>query len=66
MHTFFDSKFALIVVLVLFTSAFAWNGMNAPKTLDAGQVLMAPADGVLIAHGPTFPPDPSDGVLIAA
>jgi hypothetical protein len=61
MRKFFDSKFAFIAVLSLFTSAFTWNMLHGERAIviDGGHLLMVP-DVTLVAHGPTVPPDPWD------
>ena len=64
MRKFFDSRFAFIAVLSLFTFAFAWNMVHHDGAIDAGHLLIAP-DAVLFAHGPSIPPDPWDGVRLA-
>ena len=64
MRKFFDGKLAFIAVLFLFTCAFTWNMVHGPSAISSGQIPMAPG-AVLSAHGPTFPPDPWDGVRIA-
>ena len=64
MRKFFDSKFAFIAVLSLFTSAFTWNIMQGVGATNSGHMLLAP-DAVLLAHGPSVPPDPWDSVRIA-
>jgi hypothetical protein len=38
--------------------------VHGAGAIVGGQILMAP-DAVLLAHSPTFPPDPWDGVRIA-
>ena len=64
MRKFFASKLAFVAVLFLFTSAFTWNIVEGGGAIVGGHVLMAP-DAVMLAHGPTFPPDPWDDVRIA-
>ena len=64
MRKVFASKFAFIAVLFLFTSAFTWNIVDGAGAIVGGHILMAP-DAVLLAHGPSVPPDPWDGVRIA-
>ncbi|MCX6627624.1 MAG: hypothetical protein NTW28_08350, partial [Candidatus Solibacter sp.] len=64
MRSFFDSKFAFIAVLSLFTFAFTWNMMHGTTATAGGHLLVLP-DVTLVAHGPTIPPDPWDGVRIA-
>ena len=64
MRKFFDSKFAFIAVLSLFTSAFTWNILQGAGATNSGHMLLAP-DAVLLAHGPSVPPDPWDSVRIA-
>ena len=64
MRKFFDNKFPVFAVLALFTSAFTWNLMPGAGQIQSGHILLAP-DVVLLAHGPTMPPDPWDGVRIA-
>ena len=64
MRKVFASKFAFIAVLFLFTSAFTWNIVDGAGAIVGEHILMAP-DAVLLAHGPSVPPDPWDGVRIA-
>ena len=64
MRRFFDSKFAFIAVLSLFTSAFTWNMVHGTGATVDGHRLVLP-DVMLVAHGPSIPPDPWDGVRIA-
>src|ERR1035437_7844382 len=59
MRKFFASKLAFLAVLFLFASAFTWNMVHGAGAIVGGQILMAP-DAVLLAHSPTFPPDPRD------
>jgi hypothetical protein len=80
MRRFFENRFAFLVTCTLFTSAFAWNmshGLDGIPSRHHSQVdateLIAhgptmppdPWDGVNVAHGPTMPPDPWDGVNVA-
>ena len=64
MRTFFASKLAFLAVLFLFASAFTWNILQGVGATNSGHMLLAP-DAVLLAHGPSMPPDPWDGVRIA-
>ena len=64
MRRFFDSKFAFIAVLSLFTSAFTWNMVHGTGATVGGHRLVLP-DVMLVAHGPSIPPNPWDGVRIA-
>jgi hypothetical protein len=64
MRRLFASKFALIAIPILFTSAFTWNLVTSAGTIVVGHGMTAP-DAVLLAHGPSMPPDPWDGVRIA-
>jgi hypothetical protein len=64
MRKFSASKLAFLAVLFLFASAFTWNMVHGAGAIVGGQILMAP-DAVLLAHSPTFPPDPWDGVRLA-
>ncbi len=64
MRSFFENKFAYIAVLCTFTCAITWNILHGAGTVESGHMFIAP-DAVLQAHGPTFPPDPWDGVRIA-
>jgi hypothetical protein len=59
----FDLKFAFIALLSLLTSLFTWNMVRGTR-VASGSLAMVP--GVtLVAHGPSLPPDPWDGVRIA-
>ena len=64
MRKFFDSKFAFFTVLALFAFAFTWNILHGVSQINSGHILLAP-DVVLLAHGPSIPPDPWDGVRLA-
>ena len=63
MRRFFASKYAFLLVLALFASAFSWNLAHGAGTVFGGHILLP--DMLLTAHGPTLPPDPWDGVQIA-
>src|ERR1017187_5601337 len=80
MRKFFVGKFAFIAVFFLVTFAFTWNLVHGAGAIVGGLSLAAPElpllahsptvppdpwDGVRIAHSPTVPPDPWDGVRIA-
>ena len=80
MRKFFNGKSAFFAVFALFTSAFTWNTLHGAGAINSGHILLAPGvvrlahgpsvppdpwDGVRIAHGPSVPPDPWDGVRIA-
>jgi hypothetical protein len=64
MRRFFENenKIVLFAILFLFTAAFARN--SAQGTVDNGHSMIA-ADSVLLAHGPSVPPDPWEGVRLA-
>ena len=64
MRRFFENenKIAFFAILFLFTAAFAWN--SAQGTVVSGHSMIA-AGSVLLAHGPTIPPDPWEGVRLA-
>jgi hypothetical protein len=54
MHRLIEKKITLIVVLVLFAAAFAWNvARNAEPTASSDALIED-----LLAHGPSMPPDP--------
>ena len=61
MRKFFARNFALIAVFALFTSAFTWNLVHGAGATVGGLFLAAP-DVTLLAHTPSVPPDPWDGV----
>ena len=65
MRNLFARKIAFSVVLLLCASAITWNIVHGAGAIVGRQTLMAP-DAMLLAHSPTVPPDPWDGVRIAA
>jgi len=64
MRKILDDKLAFIMVIFLFTLAFTLNAMHGAGT-SVGHTPLALPDVTLVAHGPTIPPDPWDGVSIA-
>ena len=64
MRKIFDGNFKFIAVLSLITSALTWSMVNGAGD-SAGRFALLSPDGLLVAHGPTVPPDPWDGVRIA-
>ena len=64
MRKFFDNKFAFIAVFSMLTSAFAWNVMHGSSAASSGHFVVAPDVMMLLAHGPSLPPDPWDGVNV--
>jgi hypothetical protein len=64
MRKFFASRLAIIAVFFLFTSAFTWNLVHGASATVGGHFLAVP-DATLLAHAPSIPPDPWDGVRIA-
>jgi hypothetical protein len=60
----FNGTFAAFAVLSMSASVFTWNILHGSGTTVSGHNLTAP-HAVLLAHGPTVPPDPRDGVRIA-
>jgi hypothetical protein len=60
----FNGKFAFIAVFSVSTFAFTWNVLHGAGTTVGGHTLTA-SHAVLLAHGPTVPPDPWDGVRVA-
>ena len=65
MLRFFDSKCAFVAVLSLFSFAFTLNMVGGADATASGHFLLAP-NVMLLAHGPSVPPDPWDGVNITA
>jgi hypothetical protein len=63
MPSFFENKFTLSAIAILFVVALAWNNSQGAAFPAAGLLLIAPAQSV--AHGPNMPPDPWDGNLAA-
>ena len=61
MRSFFENKFAFIAVLCIFTVAMTWNILHGAGAVESGHLFVAP-DDIRVAHGPTFPPDPWDGI----
>ena len=64
MRKFFASKTAFIAVFFLFTSAIAWNLVHGARATAGGHFLVVP-DVTLLAHAPSIPPDPGDGLRVA-
>ena len=64
MRRFFENenKVAILAILFLSTATLAWNSVQG--TVVNGHSIIA-ADSVLLAHGPSVPPDPWDGVRLA-
>jgi hypothetical protein len=57
-------NFSFIALLSLFISALTWNMVDSVGA-NAGRSALLSPDVPLVAHGPTVPPDPWDGVRIA-
>jgi len=64
MRKFFAGKFAFIAIFFLFTFAFTWNLVHAAGATVGGLFVAVP-DVTLLAHSPSIPPDPWDGVRLA-
>ena len=64
MRKSFAGKSAFFAVFFLFTFAFTWNLVHGAGAIVGGLFLAAP-DVTLLAHSPSVPPDPWDGVRLA-
>ena len=64
MRKFFAGKFAFIAIFFLFTFAFTWNLVHGAGATVGGLFVAAP--DVTLAHSPSVPPDPWDGVRLTA
>src|SRR5436309_9144742 len=64
MRKFFENKTAFVAIFCTFTFAITWNILHGSQPIESGRSFVA-SEAALIAHGPTFPPDPWDGVRIA-
>ena len=61
MRKFFAGKFAFIAVFFLFAFALTWNLVHGAGPIVGG-LFLAPPDVTLLAHAPSIPPNPWDGV----
>ena len=66
MQKFLTNRFAFSVVLFFSQAAFAWNSSHGALAPCAGILWMHFNGAVLMAHGPSMPPDPWDGNLKVA
>jgi len=64
MYKFFANKFTFGVISVLFIGAFAWNSSQSKAVASEDHLFRDLA--TLVMHGPTMPPDPWDGTIVAA
>ena len=62
MRTFYANKSALIAVFFLLTSATTSSLAHGARETAGGQF---PAQNLTIAHSPSIPPGPDDGVRVA-
>ena len=67
MRSFFENKAAYAVTVTLFTVALAWNTVHGGITAIPGHLLLPERwDVQVVAHGPSLPPDPWEGVWTPA
>ena len=64
MRRFLENKVAYAATASLFTMALAWNVVHGNGALASGSHLIA-TEPVMIAHGPSMPPDPWEGIRTA-
>ena len=60
MRRFLDSKFVYGAVLSTFAMAFACHAGQGASAPAAGHITATPAQ-IMVAHGPSIPPDPWEG-----
>ena len=59
------ARLAVCLAVVVWMAAYGFAAVAGPQVAHGPTFPPDPWDGVRIAHGPTFPPDPWDGVRIA-
>jgi hypothetical protein len=62
-----ENKIAYVATVSLFTAALAWNLFHGGSSTVPGHMLLPleRPEAEFVAHGPTIPPDPWEGVQVA-
>ena len=66
MRSFLENKVAYAATVSLFTAALAWNSGHGGISAIPGHLFLPleHSDAEVIAHGPSMPPDPWEGVRV--
>jgi len=66
-RSFLENKVAYIATVSLFTAALAWNVVHDGSSAVPGNVIppLERSVAVVVAHGPSIPPDPWEAVRVA-